>query len=209
MTQKTGDRLRALRQRAGLSRAQLAKMCGVAGMTTVQYWEAGDRPGSKPLPGHVVVMLAGALVGRGNPPITPAEIAALGDGSAALILPANDIQRVALYAWGALLSLDTAQPVEIISVSVASSGDIIAAAIIDDHAARIAPAGSRVIIDRAAQTLIDGRCYVIADTGRVMLRRYRQNPARFESEAIDREETLFPSGPVVIVGQAISVITSL
>lgn len=71
------DILRGLRKRAGLSMEALAQMAGYKGASSIQRYENPDQFRKRFLPFDVVERFASALVGRGNPPITQAEVFAM------------------------------------------------------------------------------------------------------------------------------------
>lgn len=84
------DRLKALRERAGLSMDRLAHACGYRGASSYQRYENTAMYGKPWLPLPLVTRLADALTGLGEPPIARGEILALagireaGAGSAAM-----------------------------------------------------------------------------------------------------------------------------
>jgi len=71
------DILRGLRKRAGLSMEALAQMSGYKGASSIQRYENADHFRKRFLPFDVVERFAQALVGRGHPPITQAEVFAM------------------------------------------------------------------------------------------------------------------------------------
>lgn len=72
------DHFRELRQRSGLSMTALAHEMGYKGASSIQRYEnASDYKGGY-LKFNLLRRLENALVGRGTPPISPAEIHALG-----------------------------------------------------------------------------------------------------------------------------------
>lgn len=74
----------------------------------------------------------------------------------------------------------------------------------------IAPEGSTIIIDYSDKTLISGKFYVIKHNGEATFKRYRSNPDRFEPYTTeDGHETIYPSGPVEIVGRVVQVTNAL
>jgi phage repressor protein C with HTH and peptisase S24 domain len=73
MNEKTiGTQLAALRHRAGMSLADVAKAAGYAGPSSVQLYFSGDYDG--PLQIGLAKRIGAALAGRGEPPIKPEEI---------------------------------------------------------------------------------------------------------------------------------------
>ncbi len=83
------ERLKALRERAGLSMDRLARACGYKGASSYQRYENQATYGKPWLPLPLVAKVADALTGLGEPPITRDEVLALaaireaGAGSAA------------------------------------------------------------------------------------------------------------------------------
>jgi SOS-response transcriptional repressor LexA len=75
---------------------------------------------------------------------------------------------------------------------------------------RIAPEGSTIIVDYSDKQLISGKCYVIKSDGEATFKRYRANPTRFEPHSYEEgHETIYPAGPVDVVGKVIKVITDI
>ena len=72
------ERLRCLRQRAGLSMDSLARSIGYKGASSYQRYEDTDIFKDDFLPLRLVRKLIAVLVGRGSPPITGLEVWALG-----------------------------------------------------------------------------------------------------------------------------------
>jgi phage repressor protein C with HTH and peptisase S24 domain len=87
------DRLKALRERAGLSMDRLAHACGYKGASSYQRYENAAMYGKPWLPLPLVARLADALTGLGDPPIARDEVLALsgireaGTGSATILAP--------------------------------------------------------------------------------------------------------------------------
>jgi hypothetical protein len=75
------DRLKALRQRAGYSRADMTRELGWAGPSNYKRYEEPVKNPEKPIPEHIVKKLFPLFVGRGMPPITHDEVAQLGPTS--------------------------------------------------------------------------------------------------------------------------------
>lgn len=71
-----GARLRALRLRTGMSMAEMAKALDLPAASSYQYWEADAK--GRYFTADRVHKLAAVLVGRGEPPITKAEVLELG-----------------------------------------------------------------------------------------------------------------------------------
>lgn len=71
------DELKKLRERAGLSMNSLARDCGFKGASSYQRYENSDQYARKWLPLSLVVKIAKALTGKGDPPIAQNEVMAL------------------------------------------------------------------------------------------------------------------------------------
>lgn len=72
---ENAKRLKQLRERAGLSTRDLAKLLKWSGHTRVQYYE--DVYKGQHLPQRIVKELAPHLIGKGEPPITEGEMLGL------------------------------------------------------------------------------------------------------------------------------------
>jgi len=77
MAQKFPDLLKAMRHRAGLTMAEMARAAGLKGASSWQRYESVAFTKDF-LPPEVTVRLADHLAGRGTPPITAEEVLALG-----------------------------------------------------------------------------------------------------------------------------------
>lgn len=72
-TKTTGQALSDLRERAGISLAEVAKLAGYKGPSSVQMMFHPDYD-AQPLNGSIAERLANALVGKGTPPIEQEDI---------------------------------------------------------------------------------------------------------------------------------------
>lgn len=72
-------RLRALRERAGLSLEALAQAAGYSGASSLQRYEDETAYSDRFFPLRVLDRIAPALIGRGDPPITAEEVYILGN----------------------------------------------------------------------------------------------------------------------------------
>lgn len=75
---ETGKMLRDLRIRAGVSQRLLADTLGFKSQSGITRYEQGQRGKDVYLPPWMILKLVAALKGKGDPPITIAEIYALG-----------------------------------------------------------------------------------------------------------------------------------
>lgn len=74
----------------------------------------------------------------------------------------------------------------------------------------VAPEGSTIVVDYADKTLVSGKYYVIKHNGEATFKRYRSSPDRFEPcTTEDGHETIYPDGPVEIVGRVVKVLNDL
>lgn len=73
------ERLKALRERSGLSGSELARSLGYANPSGYFRFEQEKMQGTRPLPYEVVKRLIPILRGRGEPPITAEELLLLTD----------------------------------------------------------------------------------------------------------------------------------
>jgi SOS-response transcriptional repressor LexA len=87
---------------------------------------------------------------------------------------------------------------------------VIALAVVGGSMNRKAPEGSVIIVDYGDKQLVAGRYYVIRHNGEATFKRYRPNPDRFEPESTEPDhETIYPDGPVEVVGRVVRVLTEL
>ncbi len=71
------ERLRALRERAGLSMEEVARTCGYRRASSYQYYEDGKLFTRRYIPLELAEKLSIAFIGRGQPPIQEDEVLAL------------------------------------------------------------------------------------------------------------------------------------
>lgn len=71
------ENLKHLRERAGLSMDRLARDCGFKGASSYQRYENPDQYTRPWLPLPLVIKIADALIGKGEPPIKRGEVMAL------------------------------------------------------------------------------------------------------------------------------------
>jgi repressor LexA len=151
--------------------------------------------------------------GHGSP--EPQHIPPSIAGSAMLSVTREPIIKVPLISW-----VQASRYVEIYDPYEPgdSEGDIdvpygkdtlIALRVKGNSMNRVAPEGSIIIIDYADKTLISGKYYVVKQDAKATFKRYRTNPDRFEPESTERHDTIFPEGPVEVVGRVVKVINDL
>lgn len=211
--EKVSQKLRAIRERAGLSRQELATLAGFTRGTSLARYESDSYMGDAKLSVELVAKVAPALIGRGVPPITAAEVWELAEAKSTLIMAPSPVVVIPVIEWGQLMgalanakTLESSGSIEIVGIP---AGSYLAARVMDAHAERIAPKGSIVVISTAECELRDGRRFVIALNDAPVIRRYFANPPRFESEAITPEPTAFHREAVAVIGRVTRVINEL
>lgn len=136
----------------------------------------------------------------------------------ALIIPSNvstlhiPIVSVPLVSW--VEAGDFSDPVDPYEpgtsereIQVPSdSFTLIALEVQGDSMNRIAPEGATIIVDYAQKQLTDGRLYVVKNSGGATFKRFRANPDRFEPFSTADHKTIFPDGPITIVGRVTKII---
>ncbi len=72
---------------------------------------------------------------------------------------------------------------------------------------RVAPDGSRIVVDYDDRDPSDGKCYVFLCRGDTTFKRYRDTngPVRLEPDSSDPHDTIFPDGDFTVVGHVIGV----
>lgn len=211
MAQNVAEILRTLRQRAGLSRDDLAREAGFSRKTSLQYYEIASRWHGRKFPIEFVAKITPALVGRGSPPIDAAEIMALAESGAGAVIPSIRVSVVPVYRWGCMTidRLDNNRPEAIAALEIAglSTANHAAAILPDAHAAQIAPAGAHVVFDVADRELRDGAVFLVVLPGvGPQVRRYRANPPRFESLAFPPADAHYHTTRLDIVGRLRAVV---
>lgn len=77
LEQPVAEKLRKLRERAGLSMERLARECGYKGASSYQRYENADQYTKPLLPVPLAIKIADALAGRGDPAVTREDVLAL------------------------------------------------------------------------------------------------------------------------------------
>lgn len=122
-----GEKLKALRLRAGLSMEEAAKALGFARASSYQYYESPTGYDRDRLPAHMIDKLRAAFVGKGSPPIFDADIDELADGSAEAFTPkpvplvGAEVTLVGAHADAVLMLLKQSYGVEFTRLPVYSS----------------------------------------------------------------------------------------
>lgn len=121
------EKLKALRQRAGLPMEEAAKALGFARASSYQYYESPTGYDRDRLPAHMIEKLRAAFVGKGMPPIVDADIDELADGSAEVGAPKSvplvgaEVTLVGAHADAVLLLLKQSYGVEFTRLPVYSA----------------------------------------------------------------------------------------
>lgn len=175
-------KLRALRERAGLSMEAMADALSLERKSSYQYYENGFRKPS--LPEGFLDPLRTLLVGRGSPPIADAEVSSMffGPDAAARSLgdefvpvPVYDIQASAghgslvedgeplhyqMFRHQVLRRL-TRSPVDQLAV-IHVDGDSMAGTLLN---------GDQVLVDRSVQRVVKSGIYVVLFEGELLVKR--------------------------------------
>lgn len=195
----TGEKLRALRERAGLDRAEVARHLAMK-YTSYQYYEEEFTKGE--FPWKLSVPLRRLILSRSN--ITPREL------DTVLPLPPGfrDTRDVPLITW-----VQAGQPLERLEESVGDAakypisylpGRLFALRVEGNSMSRVAPHGAVIIVDMDDIEPVDGKCYVARNGEGITFKRYRATPPRLESYSVEQPtESLF--GEFELIGRAIKV----
>ena len=210
MTQ-IGQRIREARTRRSWSQAQLAKAASVS-QPTVANWESGSHSPrdaalerlSSALHVERLWLLEGHINGANTN--TPTDHAAdIGYFS-------TPILHIPVYAWpdqNTQAAFQNSAPLRHLAASVQARSPF--ALDCDDRAvSRAFPAPTTIIFDRAIGPLDDGAFYLFEWQGNVLVRRWRNEPDRFEPAGDPgRFETIFPHTLPRILGRAVMTIRCL
>lgn len=208
-----GERLAWAMRRADLDQSELARRVGIKQPSIAHLLSpAAKKSGYTPVIARILKIDAEWLAtGRGAPELTMPPI----DESATLSVPREPVVKVPLISW-----VQASRYVEIYDPYERgdSEGDVevpygkdtlIALRVKGSSMNRVAPEGSVIIVDYADKSLISGKYYVVKQEGKATFKRYRTNPDRFEPESTERHDTIFPDGPVEVVGRVVKVINDL
>lgn len=200
--------LRALIARAGLTITAFAKKMGYSHRSGVQRYIDLKDPLDN-LPYDVADKAAKMLAGLGNPPIVKAEVMRLGPHGDNVQEYGGVVQDITYMSWvaaGKLASVDAiVNDGDLPTVKVADLpiGEYIALRVSGDSMNLVAAHGTTIIVSIREKDLRDGWYYVISVGGETTFKKYRSNPARFEGESSYPQETLYPLGPVEVVGRVV------
>lgn len=206
------ERLRRLRKRAGHSMDSLARAIGYRAASGYQRYESPEHYHRPYLPTDLVHRLLGALVGRGEPPITQSEVLALA-GLANMAGTAEPVFEVPLISWVQAGQLTEAlEPSHFSDVNQRvvvpyRRESLFALQVRGSSMSRVAPHGSMIVVDYYDRELSDGRCYIFRIDGEATFKRYRANPDRLEPDSIEPgHDTIFPKDGIEVVGRVVRVI---
>lgn len=188
-----GDRLRAARKDAGLSQADLAARVGVS-QPAVANWESGVHDPRRLMLAKLAEALGVSTAWLGSGARSPVER----DRHAAAAYIRRPLQHapvIALQDAAHLLGETPADPhsLALDYIPVTSGTETIFGVFVDDPAISAAfPKNSLVVIDYADRRPSDGvHCLALVD-GAVILRRWREQPGRFETAAADDANNVAP-----------------
>lgn len=188
-----GLRVRAARNAAGLSQADLAEKLGTtkATISKIETSNMGATIEWAERIGKALATDVGALAGFGvaaSPP-TVAMVPVIG--------------MIAAGNWREAIQ----SPDEEIAVAGAKP-HMFALRIFGDSIDRIAPDGSYVTIDPTLPALEDGGLYAVQNgEGEATIKRFRRNPDRLEPESFNESHKTIELGrdPITVIGRATSV----
>lgn len=183
------NRVRYFRDRANLTREQLAGRMGIS-TSQLTKLERGERRLTKEWMERIALALG----------IVPADL--FEEVSAR-------VQSVPLISWvsaGALAYQEAVTGMEdfpTFEVASLPVGDWIALRVEGDSMDRISPPESIILVNRKDKRLVANACYVIADQhGNATYKRYRPNPSRFEPVSTNPvHEPIFPDNEAPVVGR--------
>lgn len=185
-----GHRIREARKRKKLSQAALAKEIGSLTRNAVSLWEKGDTSPATP---HLLKL---------------AQILDFDPFSATDDEGQSATRDVPILSWVSAGVLDERERVEQWSdvprapIAGLGNGDWIALRVDGTSMDRIAPPGSLIIVDRRDRQLINGKYYVIRTEDGSTFKEFRSSPDRFEPySTMPGHQTIFPRGPVKVVGR--------
>ena len=185
--------LRRIRKEKGLSQPKLAALARVS-QQLISRIEKGTDLTTKKLPdlAHALGVLVSDLDPAYEVDAAPVEIT---------IVPR--LPWVSAGDWWLPEQIMEGDDLPTLAVADLPNGDWVAVQVNGSSMDRISPPGSIIIIDRRDKKLVQNGCYVIADEeGRATYKRYRPSPARFEPVTFtEGHETIFPKGPVTVIGR--------
>lgn len=195
------NELRRLREAKGWTRRGLADRADVS-EDAINKWERGER-----LPRRDSLEKLCEALGCSPFDLLPSEFKRVGG---------NELLTVPVIAWTQAGAPEAAIQQggwdEMVTVSY-DRDTLIALEVRGDSMDRIAPEGSVIVVDYRDRDLRDGGVYLAQFEGAdITVKRYRNagGPARFEPVSTNpNHQTIFPTGPVTVLGRVRRVVTSL
>jgi phage repressor protein C with HTH and peptisase S24 domain len=210
-----GERLAWAMRRADLDQSELARRVGIKQPSIAHLLSPeAKKSGHTPVIARVLRIDAEWLAtGRGSPELkhTLPSI----EGSVGLSTTREPIIKVPLISWvQASRYVEAYDPYERGDsegeVEVPYGKDtLVALRVKGSSMNRVAPEGSIIIVDYSDKTLTSGKYYVVKQDAKATFKRYRANPDRFEPDSTETHDTIFPEGPVEVVGRVVKVINDL
>lgn len=202
--------LKSLRKRAGFSSLdKLARAAGYSRGTSIARYENADYMKGRKLPADFVARIARAIVGKGEPPIEASEVWSLAGGDVGSLLTSVAVASIPVFAISDLKE----GGVDLFGLKRKASLEVadglphwVSLEVSDDHCGKVCAKGGLVIVDVRDTVLRGGSRYVVFLEGRAVVRRYEQNPERWESEGILPEATLYPRGAVEVLGRVVQTV---
>ncbi|VAV88653.1 hypothetical protein MNBD_ALPHA06-353 [hydrothermal vent metagenome] len=208
-----GHRIKRARKNKKFSQTELADLIGVT-QPTIGNWESGHHE-----PRHgIVTKIADALdvrrlwliSGMDDPIDGQAPTQPIVSSSHPYI--ATPIIHIAVLDWpeNAANLLTTPKGNDRYLAASLWALQPFALTIDDKAMAREFPAGSIVVFDAARVKLYDGELYLFNWNGKVILRRWHNNPSRLEpASSLAKFETLFPTQTPVVIARALQCVRDL
>jgi SOS-response transcriptional repressor LexA len=202
--------LKELRLEAGLAMRAMAKRLDM-NPTTYQHYE--DRYKKAFLPFEVIELVRPVLLERG---VSLERIDALTPGVENVVDDVSGVLRAPLISWVQAGSFEEAvDPYELGGfeeeiVVEYERESIIALRIKGSSINRVAPEGAIIIIDYSQQELVKEKFFVIRVNGEATVKRYMNNPDRFEPFSTEPDHPIIlPTKDLYVVGRVVRVVTAL
>lgn len=185
--------LKRIREAKGLSQVRLANKAKVS-QQLISRLEASRDLTTKKLP-----QLAAAL----GVLVTDLDPAYVVETPEAIVTSVPILSWVPAGDWWLPEQIIEGDDLPTVAIPDLPPGDWAALTVEGSSMDRISPPGSLILINRRDKKLAPNACYVIADEeGRATYKRYRPSPPRFEPVTFtEGHETIFPKGPVNVIGR--------
>lgn len=187
------ENLKRIRETKGLSQVRLANKAKVS-QQLISRLEAGRDLTTKKLP-----QLASAL----GVLVTDLDPAYVVETPEIIVTAVPVLSWVPAGDWWLPEQIVEGDDLPTVAIPDLPPGDWAALTVEGSSMDRISPPGSLILINRRDKRLAPNACYVIADEeGRATYKRYRPSPPRFEPVTFtEGHETIFPKGPVNVIGR--------